>query len=96
MTDYERGFLEGLQAAVIIGQALWDSHFANSENKEKFDEEYRDAALDSAMAVGCFVSDLKCLAASVHRKQIDPSLIAKSEENQPNYWWATPDGQGES
>lgn len=93
MTDYQRGFLEGLQAAVLAAGAARKQHFANADDPD-LDAEDQDHALNCAMVLGQLVSSLKTLAAQVHRGQLDPTKIA--EANGRPYWWATPDGKGRS
>ena len=93
MDDYRRGFLESLQAACWIGQAKWKSHFKNAQD-ETLPQSDRDAALSCTCAIGFLVSDMKQLAAQVHRGELDPRKIAASEANPKPFWWATEDGKG--
>ncbi len=93
MTDYERGFVEGLQAVSIMIQAKWDHHWANAQDVE-LSEYDQNAALESTILLGNLGSDVKGLGAQVHRKEIDPAKIAQA--NGPPFWWATADGKGKN
>jgi hypothetical protein len=90
VTEYQKGFLEGLQAICIIGEAKWEHHFKNSINDELKPAD-QEAALTSVMAIGNFVSDIKRLGSQVHRGLLDPEKISRNTEP---YWWATGDGKG--
>lgn len=92
MDDYTFGFLQGLQATCILGDAKFDFHMKNAENKNLSAED-QEAALNCAMVIGQLISDIKGTAAQVHRNQLDPKKIAEANKN---YWWATKDGIGES
>jgi hypothetical protein len=91
MNDYERGFLEGLQAVCYMAERSMDYHMKNADNKE-ISESDQTSAFDCACILGSLQSDIKSLAARVHRKQLDPHKIA--EANGENFWWATEDGKG--
>jgi hypothetical protein len=90
--EYKQGFLEGLQAACIMGESIMRIHAKNMLDKT-LDESVKNSAMDACTSVGSFVSDIKGLAADVNRGHLDPKGIAKSNEN---YWWATEDGKGKN
>lgn len=89
ITEYEKGFVEGLQAVCLMGEAKSKLHSENSEKLAGTDD--REQALNCAIVLGFLVSDIKCLGATVFRKEIDVKKIAQANKN---FWWATEDGKG--
>lgn len=93
MTDYEQGFVEGLQAACILAEAK-HSRYGKDMNDKSMSKEDQEAALNCYCVMGQLICDIKLLGTQVHRKQIMPDKIAKA--NGPPFWWATPEGKGRS
>jgi len=96
MNEYDKGFLEALQAVCWMGGMKWKVHMKNAEDSS-LSEAYQDAALTAAMTIGKFVSDLKSLGASIHRKQLDPKkIVTTNAPEHGGFWWANEEGKGVS
>lgn len=91
MNEYQRGFLEALQAVCVMGEGLRKQHTANIENHSLSQDE-QNLAFNCACVLGCMISDVKQLGSQVHRGSLDPEKIAINNGNP--YWWATKDGKG--
>lgn len=90
-TEYEKGFLDALERVVFMGDQLWAMHFKNSKN-ESLSESDQMCALNSTMTIGNFISHIKCLGASVARKQVEiPVKIVHDR-----HWWSSEDGKGKN
>lgn len=93
MTEYQRGFLEALQAVAFMGSAKFRKHTENALSGA-LNQEDQDTAISCAATLGYLMSDIKTLGARIHRGDMDPSKIATA--NGEPYWWATVDGKGRS
>lgn len=90
MTDYERGFVEGLQAACLFAES---KHGYHRDNAQKLKGDDAESALNCAIVLGNLASDIKQLGVSVRRGEMDPAKIAQANRN---YWWAREDGQSQT
>jgi hypothetical protein len=93
MTEYQKGFLEALQAICIMGEGKQKCHMSHVESKE-LSENDQESAFNCAIVLGQFIADIKLLASQVHRGQLEPEKIATV--NGTPYWWATEEGKGKS
>lgn len=89
-TEFERGFVDGLQKAIQVGERHWRQHFTNAQNKE-LSQEDQEAALNCTAVIGMLISSLKSLGASLYRNQI---TVEQEKVTEKRLWWSNLDGKG--
>ena len=89
-TEYEKGFLDALERVIFMGDQLWDYHIKNA-NDESLCYADQEGALNCTIALGSFISHMKCLAAQVARKQVEMPIQVEER-----HWWSSPDGKGKN
>lgn len=92
LTTEQLAFLQGVAAAVEVGNRHFRRHFANAENTSLSLAD-RESALNCSAVIGQLVSELKCLAAGVRR---EPDRVTEHTAVEKPYWWASEAGKGRS
>jgi hypothetical protein len=87
MTDYERGFLEALQAVCWLITSLHRRHLDNAENKA-LSEDDREAAFNCACVLGQFSCSVQQVGSDVRRGDLTPQKIVSGNPDLKRYWWA--------
>ncbi len=93
MDDYKPGFLEGLNAAILLVDAKWKHHFENTKSKS-LSEDDQVIALTCVVILGGLSCDIQRLGVNVHRGLMEFEKIIQA--NGEPYWWATPNGKGKT